>query len=111
MPVGLGSERRLARFLALSLTACGAASLLGVSGSGTSSSRLPVEAASSSRPRGKSRHVHPARAGHAPAAHPPSGADVDPPEVQVGERLFLETRFAQYFAAHGAGTNVPLAAG
>ncbi|HEY1251784.1 MAG TPA: cytochrome c peroxidase, partial [Thermoanaerobaculia bacterium] len=47
----------------------------------------------------------------APAAHPPSGADVDPPEVQVGERLFLETRFAQYFAAHGAGTNVPLAAG
>jgi hypothetical protein len=30
-------------------------------------------------------------------------ADVDPPEVQIGEQLFLETRFAQYFAAHFDG--------
>ena len=36
----------------------------------------------------------------------------DPAEVAVGERLFLETRFAQYFAAHcGGDVNAPLAAG
>lgn len=27
----------------------------------------------------------------------------DPPEVALGERLFLETRFAQFFAAHAKG--------
>ena len=41
----------------------------------------------------------------------PRGADVDHPEVQIGERLFLETRFAQYFAAHRTGINAPLPAG
>jgi len=41
----------------------------------------------------------------------PDPAD-DPPEVVVGERLFLETRFAQFFAAHGGDdVNRPLAAG
>jgi cytochrome c peroxidase len=35
----------------------------------------------------------------------------DPAEVAVGERLFLETRFAQFFAAHAAGVNIPLSAG
>jgi len=36
----------------------------------------------------------------------------DPPEVQVGERLFLETRFAQYFFAHtGGDVNTPLIGG
>src|SRR5262245_54991835 len=37
----------------------------------------------------------------------------DPPEVAVGERLFLETRFAQFFAANmvGGNVNAPLAAG
>ena len=35
----------------------------------------------------------------------------DPAEVSVGERLFLETRFAQFFAAHAAGVNQPLALG
>src|SRR5881628_3679226 len=28
---------------------------------------------------------------------------VDPPEVALGERLFLETRFAQFFYAHSSG--------
>lgn len=38
--------------------------------------------------------------------------DADPPEVAIGERLFLETRFAQYFAAHSGGdVNRPLATG
>lgn len=38
--------------------------------------------------------------------------DADPPEVAIGERLFLETRFAQFFAAHdGGNVNAPLAAG
>jgi len=41
-----------------------------------------------------------------------SSADTDPPEVQLGERLFLETRFAQFFSAHSTGdVNAPLAAG
>ena len=38
--------------------------------------------------------------------------DEDPPQVAVGERLFLETRFAQYFEAHSHGdANRPLANG
>jgi len=38
--------------------------------------------------------------------------DADPPEVAIGERLFLETRFAQYFFAHQDGNvNHPLKAG
>ena len=42
-----------------------------------------------------------------PAAEAP-----DPPEVAIGERLFLETRFAQYFAAHNRGdVNRPLLVG
>jgi hypothetical protein len=35
----------------------------------------------------------------------------DPPAVAVGERLFLETRFAQYFHAHATDLNAPLAEG
>ena len=38
-------------------------------------------------------------------------AEGDPPEVTVGERLFLETRFAQFFAAHATDVNRPLASG
>ncbi len=33
------------------------------------------------------------------------------PEVTLGERLFLETRFAQFFATHMTGINQPLSAG
>lgn len=39
------------------------------------------------------------------------GAEADPPEVAIGERLFLETRFAQYFAANAVDVNTPLARG
>ena len=36
----------------------------------------------------------------------------DPPEVAFGERLFLETRFAQFFATHSpASVNAPLVSG
>jgi cytochrome c peroxidase len=35
----------------------------------------------------------------------------DPAEVTIGERLFLETRFAEFFARHAAGVNEPLASG
>lgn len=39
-------------------------------------------------------------------------AEPDPPEIQVGERLFLETRFARFFFDHAAGHwNEPLLAG
>jgi len=41
-----------------------------------------------------------------------TATDEDPPEVQTGERLFLETRFAQFFFAHSNGAvNQPLAQG
>ena len=49
------------------------------------------------------------------AAGDASGAaaeDANPPEVAIGERLFLETRFAQFFFANSGGdTNAVLAAG
>lgn len=32
----------------------------------------------------------------------------DPPEVELGQRLFRETRFAQFFFAHATSTNAPL---
>lgn len=35
----------------------------------------------------------------------------DPAEVTIGERLFLETRFSQYFAVRAAGANSRLAIG
>lgn len=35
----------------------------------------------------------------------------DSAEVALGERLFLETRFAQFFAANAADVNLPLPAG
>ena len=36
----------------------------------------------------------------------------DPPEVTIGERLFLETRFSQYFATHSnENVNQPLSQG
>ncbi len=51
------------------------------------------------------------RPSSAVADDPPVEAP-DPPEVAIGERLFLETRFAQFFAANSGGNvNAPLAAG
>jgi hypothetical protein len=48
----------------------------------------------------------------APACHSPSPEPADdPPAVVVGERLFLETRFAQFFAANSDDPNRPLATG
>src|SRR5262249_8883574 len=41
----------------------------------------------------------------------PSEADATPAEDSIGERLFLDTRFAQYFATHMTGVNAPLAVG
>jgi hypothetical protein len=37
--------------------------------------------------------------------------DADPPEVAIGERLFLETRFAEFFASHMTDVNQPLGNG
>ncbi|MGH9733474.1 MAG: hypothetical protein ACRD8A_02640 [Candidatus Acidiferrales bacterium] len=34
-----------------------------------------------------------------------------PPEQNIGERLFVETRFAEYFATHMTDVNAPLAVG
>src|SRR5271170_891248 len=43
---------------------------------------------------------------------PSESADTDPPEVQVGERLFLDTRFAEFFFANSNGNvNAVLPAG
>lgn len=42
----------------------------------------------------------------------PPPVEGDPAEVTIGERLFLEMRFAQFFAAHpGGDVNAPLPAG
>jgi len=44
--------------------------------------------------------------------HTPPVEAPDPPELLAGERLFLEQRFAQYFADHAGGfLNLPLAFG
>ena len=48
-------------------------------------------------------------AGKAPSF--PTDADVTPALDSIGERLFLDTRFAQYFAAHMTGVNQPLTVG
>ena len=38
------------------------------------------------------------------AGGPAASAQDDPAEVTIGERLFLETRFAQFFARNAAAT-------
>ena len=48
-------------------------------------------------------------AGNAPNF--PSEAESTPAEDSIGERLFLDTRFAQFFATHMTGVNQPLPAG
>ena len=44
-------------------------------------------------------------------ATPPSVLPFDPPEQTIGERFFLETRFAEYFAEHMTDVNTPLGVG
>ena len=41
----------------------------------------------------------------------PSEAESTPAEDSIGERLFLDTRFAQFFATHMTGVNQPLPSG
>jgi cytochrome c peroxidase len=41
----------------------------------------------------------------------PTESDSTPAEDSIGERLFLDTRFAEYFAANMIGVNTPLATG
>ena len=47
--------------------------------------------------------------GKAPAF--PTESESTPAADSIGERLFLDTRFAQYFATHMTGINQPLSAG
>ncbi len=47
--------------------------------------------------------------GQAPAA--PQESDATPPADSIGEALFLDTRFGQFFAANATGVNTPLASG
>jgi len=69
------------------------------------------------RARRHTRHrlkpvVHGGVRPRAAAAAAAAAEDADPPEVSIGERLFLETRFAQFFAARvGSDVNRPLAFG
>ena len=44
-------------------------------------------------------------------AESPAAEELDPAEIMHGERLFLETRFAQFFAAHHEDINTPLKKG
>ena len=82
--------------------ALGALVVLGAAGAGDTATRsTPLPLGGPGPPRPERRE---------PAIRPRGGA-ADPPEVAIGERLFLETRFAQYFAAHMTGINQPLAVG
>jgi cytochrome c peroxidase len=47
--------------------------------------------------------------GQAPAA--PTESDATPAADSIGEALFLDTRFGQFFAANSTGVNTPLASG
>ena len=47
--------------------------------------------------------------GQAPAA--PKEKDATPPADSIGEVLFLDTRFGQFFAANSTGVNTPIASG
>ncbi|MBV9885451.1 MAG: hypothetical protein JO119_02785 [Acidobacteria bacterium] len=47
--------------------------------------------------------------GQAPAFH--TETEVTPAEQNIGERIFVDTRWAQYFATHMTDVNTPLAAG
>ncbi|HUO35317.1 MAG TPA: hypothetical protein VMU43_10035 [Candidatus Acidoferrum sp.] len=49
--------------------------------------------------------------GSGAAPNPPAEVENTPAEQTIGERLFVETRFAEYFAAHMTGVNDPLAVG
>ncbi len=49
--------------------------------------------------------------GSGAAPNPPVENEVTPAEQTIGERLFVETRFAEYFAANMTGVNDPLAVG
>ncbi len=48
-------------------------------------------------------------AGQAPAA--PTESDATPPADSIGEALFLDTRFSEFFAANMTGVNTPLTNG
>jgi cytochrome c peroxidase len=45
------------------------------------------------------------------APQPTPDADVTPPADSIGERIFLDTRFSEYFATHMTGINNPLPVG
>ena len=49
---------------------------------------------------------------HREGAHEPTAPQIDSPEVRAGERLFLDGRFAQFFAENSGGNlNAPLLVG
>jgi thiamine biosynthesis lipoprotein len=103
--MALETRNRLEATVAGGLLAIAAFAAFGMNGTATRTTPL-----SAGRPALRPRltdltHGRPA------ASARPQDEDVDPPEVQVGERLFLETGFAQFFAAHMSGVNSPLAQG
>jgi cytochrome c peroxidase len=49
--------------------------------------------------------------GSGKAPDPPAESEGAPADQNVGERIFIDTRFAQYFAANMTGVNDPLAIG
>ncbi len=49
--------------------------------------------------------------GSGKAPDPPVEAESAPADQNVGERIFIDTRFAEFFAANMTGVNDPLAAG
>jgi cytochrome c peroxidase len=97
-----GTLQRTGSAVAVALSALAIFSTFGMGGVDTSNTRLAG---------GRPRLTRIARRSGPAAIVKPKGGDFDPPEVTIGERLFLETRFAQFFASHMAGVNTPLAQG
>jgi cytochrome c peroxidase len=73
---------------------------------------LQAEGRHFTRPRHRLRHTHQGLLHRNASNGAIPAEDFDPPENTIGERLFLETRLAQYFAGHYNGNvNQPLTQG
>src|SRR5262245_60856477 len=103
MPMRSRFSSTLPRNTLVCLSAAGALVLgaLAASGVTTSAAKAGTGVQKSTFHRTKPKHKK------------PSPGEGDPPEVTIGERLFLETRFSQFFAAASAGgsVNTPLVNG
>jgi hypothetical protein len=77
---------------------------------------IAIESPTSARSGPHRRFARHGHHRHRPAEPPaePTREEFDPPEITIGERLFLETRFSQFFGAYvtnGGDVNTPSVTG